>query len=386
MTAKPETAVAVIEQNVESGLVEWNLDGFPEADYNRLVPVATLQLPTDLLRPVVQIVRLSPNPQDGDVYSSRDMPEGHSAPTRVGLRKFATAAGISFIDERRVDDGSDPDVIEVTCLAEMLLPTGQRIHATGTKRIDLNAQVWRSPEHRGKFKSFFQEHVASRAQNRAIRALLSLRGSYPTSLYNKPFAVVSFAPNMNHPDVRARVLDAMAGASAQLYGGSQAKQLAAPATINVTPAAEEDPAPTPETPTVLPGEKLAAAASTDDLPDFLKPGEPPAETEAKAEPEAETKPVLDIIDKLQGSAERSRLKNAITDPQKDRLKSLFVGHVSGGDFAAVIGAAFGDEFVSAPTAAQAQAIITLAESFGGDIDAFHEAWRAAAAQVRGEAA
>jgi hypothetical protein len=66
---------------------------------------------------------------------------------------------------------------------------------------------------------------------------------------------VSFAPNMNHPEVRSRMLDAMAGASAQLYGPGAAKQLEAGKTINVTPAPEEDPA--PATPTPLPGEKLA---------------------------------------------------------------------------------------------------------------------------------
>src|SRR4051812_15559938 len=141
-----DTAVTVIEQPIDSGVVEWNLDGFPENAYNRLVPVATLQLPTDLLRPVVQVVQLNPDPKNGgDVYTSRDMPEGHAAPTKVGLRKFAMAAGISFVDERRTDDGSDPDVIEVTCVAELLMPTGQRIRATGMKRVDLGAQTWSSP-------------------------------------------------------------------------------------------------------------------------------------------------------------------------------------------------------------------------------------------------
>jgi hypothetical protein len=228
------------------GVVTWNLDAFPEASFNRLLPTQTIQLPTDLLRPVVQVVKLNPDPQAGDVYASRDMPSGHAAPTKVGLRKLATAAGISIVDERRTDDGRDPDVIEVTCLAEMLLPTGQRITATGIKRVDLNAQVWSSDAHKGKFRSFFLEHVASRAQNRAIRALLSIRGSYPTQVYSRPFAVVSYAPNMNHPEIRARYLDNVAPVSASCTAARRrprSRSARAGRRSRRRPAPEEDPAP-----------------------------------------------------------------------------------------------------------------------------------------------
>lgn len=268
----PDSAVAVIEQSADSGVVEWNLDSFPEERFNRLLPTQTIQLPTDLLRPVVQIVKLDPDPQGGDVYTSKDMPSGHAAPTKVGLRKLATAAGISIVDERRTDDGTDPDVIEVTCLAEMLLPTGQRITATGIKRVDLNAQTWASEAHKGKYRSFFLEHVASRAQNRAIRALLSIRGSYPSQVYSRPFAVVSYAPNMANREIRERYLEGFASTTAQLYGGKAApKQVGpGPATVEAPPAPEEDPA--PATPMVLPGEKLARATDVaDEEPAWLKP-------------------------------------------------------------------------------------------------------------------
>lgn len=360
-----DSAVTVIEQPAEGGVVEWNLDSFPEASFNRLLPTQTLNLPTDLLRPVVQIVKLNPDPNGGDVYATKDMPNGHSAPTRVGLRKLATAAGISFIDERRVDDGRDPDVIEVTCIAEMLLPTGLRITATGTKRIDLNAQVWRSPEHRGKYKSFFQEHVASRAQNRAIRALLSLRGSYPAQIYERPFAVVSFAPNMNHPEVRSRMLDAMAGASAQLYGPAAAKQLDPGKTINVTPAPEEDPA--PATPPALPGESLAKAAPADDTPSW-----------AKAEPAAAgPKPLTEL---LGDSAASSEMTGAIKPAQEKALQKITGALDWSTETLPVIVAAFGEPAARSLSAGQAAAIITVANSFDTPDD-FVAAWKEAAVEV-----
>lgn len=367
-----DTGLAVIEQPAEAGLVEWNLDNWPEAEFNRLVPVQTLQLPTDLLRPVVQVVKLNPDPKHGgDVYESSDTPNGHAALTRVGLRKLATAAGISFIDERRVDDGRDPDVIEVTCLAEMLLPTGQRIRATGTKRIDLNAQHWSSPAHRAKYKSFFQEHVASRAQNRAIRALLSLRGSYPLEVYRKPFAVVSFAPNMAHPEVRSRILDAMAGASAQLYGGATpAAQI--PATITVSPAPDEDPAPV--APTQLPGESIARAQVADtDEPEWVR--------DAPVEGTVREDDSLDVVETLRELAGASKLKGAVTDAQKAQIGPLLAPLNGTGAFGLVVREAFGPEAVQAPSAAQAQAILNLAAKY--DAPDFLERWAAAADRLRG---
>ncbi len=359
------TAVTVIEQPADSGVVEWNLDSFPEDRFNRLVPVATLQLPTDLLRPVVQIVQLNPDPKAGDVYSSRDMPDGHAAPTRVALRKFATAAGISFVDERRTDDGTDPDVIEVTTIAVMLLPTGQRLTATGSKRVDLNAQTWSSPAQRAKYRSFFFEHVASRAQNRAIRALLSLRGSYPVQIYQRPFAVVSFTPNLNHPEVRTRMLDAMTGAAAQLYGPAAAKQLEAGKTINVSPAPEDDPA--PPAPTALPGERLAKAPA-DDVPDWARPA---PSTEAQ-----QSDPGPTLVERLRDRATKSGMKGEATAPQKAGLRAV-IGELDWStETAPVLAAAFGDDATRALSAAQAAAILAEAEAIG---EAFRAEWIQAAA-------
>lgn len=378
--ATPASAIAVIEQSTDSGVVEWNLDGFPENAYNRLVPVATLQLPTDLLRPVVQVVQLNPDPKNGgDVYTSHDTPAGHAALTKVGLRKFAMAAGISFVDERRTDDGTNPDVLEVTCVAEMLMPTGQRIRATGMKRIDLAAQTWSSPQHKAKYKSFFLEHVASRAQNRAIRALLSLRSSYPLELYERPFAVVSFAPNMNHPEVRSRMLDAMAGASAQLYGPGAAKQLEAGKTINVTPAPDEDPA--PPAPTALPGEKLAAATPAAE-PDWLTAK--PAATPAPTPIETKRRGAKDLPDRLRESFDASELQGDATESQQLVLRELVVDLPWATELYPVLTAAFGPEWDGKLDAARAQAILNVAEAYAAadpPID-FAGAWRKASADAK----
>ena len=231
MTA-PTQAVQIIEQGIE-----FNLDSFPEDRFNRLIPTQTIRMPSDLVVPVVQVVQLN---IEADTYTSHDVPSGHRALNRVGLRKLATAAAVSILNEHKSDDGKDPDVCEVTCTAEMVLPTGQRIQVPGIKRVDLNAQSWASAAQRKKYASFFQEQVASRAENRGIRALLSLLASYPVKELAKPFAVVTFAPNMDHPEVRARLLDAMAPSVQALYGPERAAQLEAGGPVTVVAQAPDD--------------------------------------------------------------------------------------------------------------------------------------------------
>jgi hypothetical protein len=187
----------------------FSLDNWPEAEFNRLIPTQTV-MTTDLLRPMVQIVQLEPADKDGkspDHYSSVDVPAGHRAPTARGLNKLATTAGVSFYDERRLDDGSDPNVCGVTLMASMMLPTGQRITAPGSQMIDI--RTWfkadSSAAEVAKFRKQFYAHVSTRARSRAIRGLLSLRASYPIADINKPFAVVSYVPNTSHPDVLAAI-------------------------------------------------------------------------------------------------------------------------------------------------------------------------------------
>lgn len=308
MTANNETAVAVVTPPT----LAVTLDDWPTQSFNRLIPTETIRIPTDLLVPVVQVVRLSVDEADKDVYSSRDIPNGHKAPTARGLNKLATAAGVSFYDERRTDDGSNPDLIGVTVMASMLLPTGQRITAPGSKQIDLSAQSWASPAQRAKYKSFFYEHVSTRARNRAIRALLSLKSSYTLAELAKPFAVVSYAPNMDHPLIRQRMIDNLAPAVAQLYGGeSEAPQIGAGAPVQDLKE--------------LPAEDDAAVegqardvTSTADATDEPEEAAPQWATDAPAETAAP-----DLATKIRDTAAAGGMKGAAKAPQIETLKEIF---------------------------------------------------------------
>lgn len=356
MAANPQTAIAVIEPAAPT---TYQLDEFPEAAFNRIIPTQTIRMPSDLLVPVVQVVQLDPADREGksaDHYNSKDVPAGHRALTARGLNKVATAAAVSFYDERRTDDGSNPDLIGVTVMASMLLPTGQRITAPGSKQVDLSAQSWASPAQRAKYKSFFYEHVSTRARNRAIRALLSLRASYRDADIAKPFAVVSFAPNMNHPAIRERYLDSIAPATNALYGPQAAAQL--PAGEPVT-ALKEIPADAE-------AEEPVHVVVDDPLPAWA--------TDSGSMPAAAAEPTL--LTKIRDSAAAGGMHGGAKDPQIKSLQEIFAP-LKGRATTAGLEALWPELDVNQLTANQAQAIIGTARSYD-TAEAFQAAWRAMA--------
>lgn len=384
--ANSETSVTVIEP---TAALQVNLDAWPEEQFNRLLPVQTLGLSTDLIKPVIQAVVAQPAASDGkspDHYSSPDIPSGRRALTKRFLDALASAAGVDFTSEQRLDDGSEPMVCGVQVKAEMLLPTGRRITTTGTKWVDMRRMPWKdgvTGAQAGKFKATIYEHTASRARNRAIRALLSLQQSYSIEELRKPFAVMSFVPNMDHPEIRSRILDAMAPAIAATYGPASARQLSAGDVVEVAEADDDDAFEgqardvTPEAP----------AAAGDDLPDWAKPVQPETVEKSKAGKKEPT-----LVERLQQSADVSELQGSMTEPQKARLGAL-IGQASELEWSTevvpVLRAAFGEAWVPADmTAAQAQSISNLADAYAAadPVIDFTEAWRAAAAGARKAAA
>src|ERR1035437_4831302 len=119
MATQPTTAPPATSALVPVA-AEFNLDAFPTAQFNRVIAIQTIRMPGDLFVPMVQIVQLDPADRDGkaaDHYKSNDVPAGHRALTARALSKVANAASVSFYDERRLDDGTDPNVMGVSLMA-----------------------------------------------------------------------------------------------------------------------------------------------------------------------------------------------------------------------------------------------------------------------------
>lgn len=280
--ANNETAVTVITPTTLR-----TLDDFPVERFNRVIQTQTVRAPSDLFVPQFEPVEMEPADRDGkspDHYSSHDVPQGHRALTARGLGKLAGAAHVSFFDERRIDDGRDPNVLGVSIQAAMKLPAGDWITAPGSQLIDL--QTWfgasTSAAEKAKFRKQFYAHVATRAKNRAIRGLLSVRSSYPDRDLAKPFVVVTWTLNMDHPDVRERYLAAMIPAITAGFGpGAVTPQLGAgPSVITVLPEAPDDDEPTQAPRALTPGRAPKADADSG-----TQASAAPGASEAGSEPE-----------------------------------------------------------------------------------------------------
>jgi phage recombination protein Bet len=105
--------------------------------------------------------------------------------------------------------------------------------------------------------------------------------------------------------------------------------------------------------------------------------EEPAEAEVREVVEDQA-PALDVVAKLREHVEKSGMRGGITPAQQTRCTGLV--EVLGGPelFRSVVVLAFGEAAFDQPTAAQGQAIVNLADSFGGNDEAFVAAWTAAA--------
>lgn len=375
MAQNPQTAVAVVDQSPDA-IVEWNLDNWPVEQFNRLVPTQVLGLATDLIRPIVQVVQLD---IEKDTYTSTDLAAGCRAPNARGLALLAGAAGIDFPDEVRVDDGSNPNRAVAKVWATMFDATGRQRTIVGSRDYDVS-KLSMTDAQRKRAKGHLFENALTRARHRAMRVMLGLAQQYTIAELQKPFAVVSYVPNMQHPEVRSRMLDAMAPVAGALFGGS-AKQLGAGAAVIELPD-EDDPrnvTPPPASPTTLPGEKLAAAtAATEDEPDEAMPSWAGTTTSSPATV-ASTEP--DLFTLIRDSAGAGGMQGPVTEKQIETLQAIFEV-VGGRATKAGLVAIWKDIDVEdlALEANQAQALINAAHRKGKTAAAvkdFADEWRAA---------
>ena len=228
-SANPQTALQMWRPTVAELLPQ----GLTEDKVNLLVPSMAIRQVNPYLVPDLEMVQLSLEESKGDIYHSNDMKPDHWAPTARALSKIANVAGIDVLDSRRLDDGTDPDIVEWRVVIEMRLPSGELIKRSGTKRIDLH-QMAEVTDRDGKPRSSAwlnkaREHLIANAEtkafNRAIRAVLSLQGSMPKAHFAKPFGVLRYVPNMADPDVRRQMLNNLLPATTAAYGPPDVVQI-----------------------------------------------------------------------------------------------------------------------------------------------------------------
>lgn len=235
-------------------------------------------------------IKFSPNPDDGYVYP---MAEGKLALTKSALMSIASAAGIKWIPNlnRRIDDGSDKDIVEWQATGILAGLSGMT-PVTCTKRVDLALLRYRDEmKYKGQGNSekyiekkvqdndiqrreFVTEMAETKAQLRVVRAILGIPGSFTRStIEKKEFAIlrISFSPKPRTARERELVLGQMASTYLGAYPGAEPQQIG---------AAEEHP-------------QLGAGEDPEEAPEDLQEAEVVPEEEGEDYPDPEEAPEED---------------------------------------------------------------------------------------------
>lgn len=222
---------------------------YPESKYNLLgnVSVAT-QIP-DIQSPVIQVIKISPDPNKGEVYLQekggwidRNGNEhlDKYAITKNGLKKLADGAGIKMVSSEHVlptkcqkcaaanraigkpvpcGTCTNKDIaFKVTISVPQL--TGDTLLVSDTNEIIYDNLTFASDKAREQFLKFMPQICEAKALNGAIRTALHLKGTYTLQELQKPFVLAYLVPNLNNKEVKEAAIQSMFASSANLYGTS----------------------------------------------------------------------------------------------------------------------------------------------------------------------
>lgn len=212
---------------------------------NLLFPTQMVQQLGDCLQARISIVKLSPRPDDGDVYTGANFLKGGKvALSKAGLLKLADAAGIKWVTDkcRLLTDPANREHCIYEVVGYVRGPDGTARPFKASKELDLSNDGPEAQLLRDKGKSErevaselarMRQHrlsmVETKAYNRAIRAALKIKQAYSPKELEEPFLVphIDFVPDYSDPETRRIALVAQANESAAIYGGTMQQYLPA---------------------------------------------------------------------------------------------------------------------------------------------------------------
>lgn len=226
---------------------------YPADRFNLLGNTDVMVEIPDIKSPVVQAVKLDPNPRKGDVYIQQKEnaawtdKSGNYHPatpnlyaiTKNGLKKLADGAGIKMISSEHVipttcqkcvavnqhsgkvvqcGNCSNQDVAyRVTISVPQL--TGEVLTVEDTHEIIVNnVTPGMSDKQRTEFMKHLPQICEAKALNGAIRTALHIKGTYTLEELQKPFVVAYLVPNLNHTDVKKAAIDSMFQSAQKMFG------------------------------------------------------------------------------------------------------------------------------------------------------------------------
>jgi hypothetical protein len=199
--------------------------------YNMLVPVQSIQDVGPMYKPVINMVLLSTDLEDGDIYIQKnainpETGERYSSKryslTKKGLFQIYSAADARFISTKM---SRDKEAQTVTCEATM------EYHSFSGEWKDITCsktcETMLTPKS-GKAYPDVQapQKAESQAQNRCIRAAFNIKGHYSLEQLQKPFvAVYIILDETKDRDVKLAKIAAGLGSTNMLFAPRQVRQL-----------------------------------------------------------------------------------------------------------------------------------------------------------------
>lgn len=217
---------------------------YPADKYNLLVPMQTVAEISDIQKPVMNVVYISTNLEDKEIYEQekawKDSPAKYAI-TKKGLTKLMRAAGIKILSSNPVIPsacqkcaninrgighavrcGACPNK-DVKYEVRISVPqlTGENLEIVAHKEIIVDDVVaGMSDKQRAEFLKFRNEMCESKALNRALRAAMQIKGTYLLEEFKKPFVVAYLVPNLDNETVKEKAVEAFFSSSHELYGGN----------------------------------------------------------------------------------------------------------------------------------------------------------------------
>ncbi len=312
-----------------------------------LVPTLTIQEISPFHKPVLEIVRINPNKDAGEVYEIVQG-SGDFSLRAVSLQKIGYAAGLIWNARGcgRTDDGSNPNIISYRAEAAVRKEDGTYMPLSAEYMLDLEVieqeirdsyekksqtlmqdkrkkgERWTEEDRKNYVEKSLRRDMLQKRKFRlqlaqtgamdiVIRKILGLKGTYKKEELEKPFVVpkIAFNPDVSDPKVRELLLKQGLDATNILFGPPSEKTM-----IDYQPAATEQGRMIDVTPST---EAEKSEAENEEAPHTAEPEQPFDKLDAKGQ--------KDVLKKLIGKKgyPETKLKKSLDNFTGDERKKFF---------------------------------------------------------------
>ncbi len=224
---------------------------YPDNKFIPLMPIKSFTQVSPLHKISVNVVQLSTNLDDGDIYQQKKNKDEY-APTNKGLMKLMAAANIQPIKSESVTPSSCKRCMEMakvtrtpapcnTCKSKddvawsvtVAIPDlsgGHRLITANREFLCDTEQAKMTKDDGSDFQykqayAFRSAHAESKALLRALRKAIAIKPTYKLKELEKPFAIPVISLNFEDKDLKRAAIQRFANGANSLYPGVLSEQV-----------------------------------------------------------------------------------------------------------------------------------------------------------------